>query len=67
MSEPSKRKMDVFTTNEDKRGGTHFVKIGVAFENPDRSINVVLDANPINGKLHIRDQPKKETNPKNRP
>lgn len=36
-------------------------RIGVAFVNRDESINVVLDAVPLTGKLHIRERaPKKE-------
>ena len=31
-------------------------KIGVAFVNKDDSINVVLDAMPVSGKIHIRDR-----------
>lgn len=38
-------------------------QIGVCFENKkDGSFNVILDALPVNGKLHIRDrEEKKET------
>ena len=61
MAEPSKRRMDVFTTVEDTKGNVYFKNIGVAFENRDRSINVILDALPVNGKLHIRDARKKGT------
>ena len=32
-----------------------WTKIGVAFVNRDDSLNVILDAVPVNGKLHIRD------------
>jgi hypothetical protein len=32
-----------------------WVKIGVAFINHDQSLNVLLDAVPTNGQLHIRD------------
>ena len=33
-----------------------FRRIGVAFTNADRSMNVLLDAYPVNGRLHIRDE-----------
>ena len=33
-------------------------KIGVAFINRDDSLNVILDAVPLTGKLHIRDRQK---------
>lgn len=38
----------------------HFVRIGVAFVNRDLSLNVRLDAMPINGQLHIRDAPPRD-------
>lgn len=31
-------------------------KIGVAFVNKDNSLNVILDAVPVTGKIHIRDR-----------
>ena len=38
-----------------------FRRIGTAFVNRDGSLNVLLDAVPVNGKLHIRDvEPKVE-------
>ncbi len=38
-----------------------WTRIGIGFVNRDNSINVVLDAIPVNGRLHIRDrQAKKE-------
>ena len=33
----------------------HWVRIGTAFTNRDSSLNVLLDANPVNGQIHIRD------------
>jgi hypothetical protein len=33
----------------------HWVRIGNAFVNRDQSINVRLDAVPVNGQIHIRD------------
>ena len=40
-------------SNQDK---SFWVRIGRAFENKDGSLNVLLDALPVNGKLHIRDR-----------
>ena len=37
-----------------------WIKIGVAFVNKDESLNVLLDALPIDGKLHIRNFKAKE-------
>lgn len=34
----------------------HWLRIGLAFVNADGSLNVRLDAMPLNGQLHIRDQ-----------
>ena len=33
---------------------SYWTKIGVAFENRDRSINIQLDALPVSGRLQIR-------------
>lgn len=40
--------------------GNRWVRIGIGFVNQDGSINVRLDAVPINGRLHVRDHQKKE-------
>lgn len=46
---------NVFTIVEkEKDERNNWVKIGVAFVNKDKSINVQLDALPVNGMLHIR-------------
>lgn len=40
-----------------ERGGkSYWTRIGVAFVNQDRSINVRLECLPINGELQIREQ-----------
>ena len=38
-----------------------FRRIGIAFINADRSMNVLLDAYPVNGRLHIRDEAPRKT------
>lgn len=43
---------DVASANEKSR----WTRVGVGFVNRDNSINVVLDAIPINGRLQIRDR-----------
>ncbi len=48
-------KKDVFSIREGTDGKTYWDRIGVAFVNKDQSLNVVLNALPIDGKLHIRD------------
>lgn len=37
------------------KGSTHFVKVGVAFEERDGQINIILDSIPINwdGRLRL--------------
>ena len=57
---------DVYTINEgspspSSEAKSRWTKVGIGFLNRDNSINVILDAIPVNGRLHIRDrQPKKE-------
>lgn len=57
---------EVFVINqkegEDK---TNWTRIGVAFTNRDKSLNVILDAVPLSGRLHIRERkPTKDGNSK---
>lgn len=51
---------DVFTVS-DREGDqkSRWTKVGVGFVNRDDSINVVLDAYPVNGRLQIRDRENK--------
>jgi hypothetical protein len=48
----------VYTIIEREDRKNLWLKIGVAFENNDGSLNVILNALPVNGKLHIRDMEK---------
>lgn len=61
----SQKVKDVFVIpereSEDKRYGS---PIGVAFVNNDQSLNVVLDAIPLSGRLHIRDRQVQNQNEK---
>ncbi|MCL2825158.1 MAG: hypothetical protein FWD57_14300 [Polyangiaceae bacterium] len=41
----------------------HWVKIGVAYVNRDGSLNVKLEALPINGTMHVRDWTAREDLP----
>ena len=45
----------VYTIADRGNGRKHWVRVGVAFVNRDGSLNVRLDAVPVNGQLHIRD------------
>jgi hypothetical protein len=45
----------VYVIRENGNGGNFWTRVGVAFVNRDSSLNVVLEALPTDGKLHIRD------------
>ena len=45
----------VYTVVEGKGGRSYWVKIGVGFPNSDGSMNLKLDALPVNGSLQLRD------------
>lgn len=47
---------DVFVISNREEGKAQWSKIGVAFVNKDGSLNVILDALPLEGKIHIRDR-----------
>lgn len=47
---------DVYLINERGEDNAQWTKIGVAFVNKDGSLNVILDALPLAGKIHIRDR-----------
>jgi len=53
---------DVFMIPE-KESETHkpWMRVGIAFINKDSSMNVILDAIPMSGKLHIRERKTKST------
>jgi hypothetical protein len=51
---------DVFAIYDGKSEGrdrSRWVRVGVAFENRDGSLNVLLDALPLTGRLQIRSRP----------
>jgi len=52
---------DVFTIIE-KEGWDKgiWTRIGTAFDNRDGSLNIFLDALPVNGKLQVRERKAKE-------
>ena len=52
----SKKMFKVLTPVEnEKTKKTYWMKLGVAFENSDSSINVHMDAFPKNGRIQLRD------------
>lgn len=46
--------------NFGNEGKTKWVRVGIAFDNKDGSINVIFDALPLNGKVTIKEQSQKE-------
>ena len=44
----------VYTIVETGRDRERWVECGVAFTNRDGSLNVILNALPVNGRLHVR-------------
>lgn len=60
---PTKLKDVYLITERGEEGKSFWSRIGIAFVNQDDSLNVILDALPLNGKIHIRDR--KVTNKKN--
>ena len=51
---------DVYTIVEKEGQKAFWLKIGTAFVNKDESLNVYLNALPINGELNIREPKPKE-------
>lgn len=62
----SDERKDVYTVVEYESQGeqkSFWMRVGAGFVNRDGSINVFLDAFPVNGKLQIRDhKPREEQN-----
>ena len=46
----------IYESKTDGRDRARWVRVGVAFPNRDGSINVLLDALPLSGRLQIRDR-----------
>jgi hypothetical protein len=49
------RRKDVYTIVGREDTKPYWLKIGVAFDNRDGSINIKLNALPVNGILHVRE------------
>lgn len=48
----------------EKTGKTFWMRIGTAFPNSDGSTNILLDALPINRKLHVRELDERDRAPR---
>jgi hypothetical protein len=55
MEEQSKNMKTVYTIVERAPGKSFWVRVGVGFTNRDGSLNLRLDAVPVNGQLQVRD------------
>jgi hypothetical protein len=54
----------VYTVVDGKDGRSHWVKLGIGFVNHDGSMNLKLDALPVNGMIQVRDyQPFEDRKP----
>ena len=51
----------IFEPKNDGRDRARWVRVGVAFPNRDGSLNVLLDALPLSGRLQIRDRSEPQT------
>ena len=51
----------IYDSKNDARERSRWVRVGVAFENKDGSLNVLLDALPLSGRLQIRSRPTEST------
>ena len=49
------QKKTVFTIVKKEGKDNYWLNVGMAFVNKDGSLNVLLNALPVNGELHIRD------------
>jgi hypothetical protein len=47
----------IYESRSDGRERSRWVRVGVAFDNRDGSLNVLLDALPLSGRLQIRPRP----------
>jgi hypothetical protein len=46
----------IYESKNDSKERARWVRVGVAFDNRDGSVNVLLDAIPLSGRLQIRNR-----------
>jgi hypothetical protein len=64
---PGKR-YSVFSIRTTKKHETIWVRAGIAYVNPDDSMNLILDVLPLEGQLHVRETgEKRNTTHNNQP
>ena len=45
----------VYAIVEREGAKARWIRVGIAFTNRDGSLNLILDAVPVNGRLHVRE------------
>jgi hypothetical protein len=55
MEEQTKNMKVVYTVVERGQGKSFWIRVGVGFTNQDGSLNLRLDAIPVNGRLQVRE------------
>jgi hypothetical protein len=63
---PGKR-YSVFSIRTTKKHETIWVRAGIAYVNPDDSMNLILDVLPLEGQLHVRETGEKRNTTHNQP
>ncbi len=56
-------KMKIAYVISERNGKSYWNRVGVAFVNRDNSINVILEAIPVSGRLQLRDYVPKDDQP----
>ena len=63
MDDQSKNMKTVYTVIDRGQGKSFWVRVGVGFTNRDGSLNLRLDAIPVNGTLQVREWEPQERRP----
>ncbi|MGH7269701.1 MAG: hypothetical protein ACREJ3_04660, partial [Polyangiaceae bacterium] len=63
MEEQQKHMKAVYTVVDRGQGKSYWVRVGIGFTNRDGSLNLRLDAIPVNGTLQVREWEPAERRP----
>lgn len=63
---PRGRMFKVLSPIERKDGTTYWMKLGIGYPNKDQSVNLYLDALPLNHKLQLREMEEEDFAPRKR-
>lgn len=58
------RMFKILSPIEKKGGGTHWMRLGTGYANKDQSVNIFLDALPLNHKLQLREMDEEDFRPR---